>query len=38
MDARQVANVRGLFRLFGLIPEDTIAPLEVPPGRGCLVW
>lgn len=25
----EVANVKNLFRLFGLVPEDTIAPLEV---------
>lgn len=25
----EVANVKNLFRLFGLIPEDTIAPLDV---------
>lgn len=25
----EVANVKSLFRLFGLVPEDTIAPLEV---------
>ena len=27
--AREVANVKALFRLFGLVPEDTIASLEV---------